>query len=317
MVVRRSSRAASVRARREVREVGADVTAAAGVPRIVWQLGAAGLEEDAAPALAPTASPARARASPCSRASAERGGRLGDDRRAPCARAGGRRTPRTARGRRPARSASSRTRFVRPGDQVDLAVQLRASRSCGSRRRSCRRRRRGTPDGDVDLVRGDGRRARVAHLPPPLVADHARPSARVEPRARRRRRAHDERCRTRRRAREQDDRHDDPEDHDERGPGAARRRRTAAPRGCAGPSRAGAARRRRRSRSPHPAITHHQRCAIACSERLFGSSSVLVSAAPCCHECDGERRCDERAGSPEDAGRVRARAIPEAVCDKP
>ena len=30
---------------------------------------------------------------------------------------------------------------------------------------------------DVDLVRGHRRRARVAHLPPPLVADHARRSA--------------------------------------------------------------------------------------------------------------------------------------------
>ena len=45
--------------------------------------------------------------------------------------------------------------------------------------------------------------------------------------------------------------------------------------------------------------------------------SVLVPAAPCQYQCDGERQCDERGGSPGDAGPVRARAIPEAVCDKP
>jgi germination protein M len=39
---------------------------------------------------------------------------------------------------------------------------------------------------------------------------------------------------------------------------------------------------------------------------------VLVATAPCYHECEDEREHDEREGAPEEAGRVRARAIPEA-----
>ena len=57
-----------------------------------------------------------------------------------------------------------------PGDHVDLAVQLRDPERMdhvtgpGDEVHALARR-------DVDLVRGDGRRARVAHLPEPLVAD--------------------------------------------------------------------------------------------------------------------------------------------------
>ena len=121
-------------------------------------------------------SPRGAGRPPRSRASAGTAPAARRRRRGPCARAAARRTRRTGRGSGRPRRRRARSRSSGPG----------SCRSSGSARGTQKlwitsavrtSTRTGVRDRDVDLVRGDGARARVADLPPPLVADHARRSA--------------------------------------------------------------------------------------------------------------------------------------------
>ena len=163
---RRARRASSRLA--EVRQVGPDVAARGrAADRVAARAGA--VREDL------RARPRRgARRAGCdSRASQRRnaGRRVGEDVQRPCARAAGRRTRRTGRGSARRRRRTSSIAFVWPG----IVSIFRFS--CGTQKlwmtsavRTSTPHRR--PHRDVDLVRGHRRRARVAHLPPPLVADH-------------------------------------------------------------------------------------------------------------------------------------------------
>ena len=95
-------------------------------------------------------------------------------REAPCARAGGRRTRRTGRGRRPGRSACSQSVVVVARDQVLLAVQVRHPEAVDHVVASAASSMHRPADRDVDLVGGGDaaarRRVLVLDLPPPLVA---------------------------------------------------------------------------------------------------------------------------------------------------
>ena len=106
------------------------------------------------------------------------GGQPGRERRprlrrrpgSPCSRAAGRRTRRTARGRRPGWSASSTIRLCCPGIMSILRLSWGTQKEwMTSAVRATRLTR--VADGDVDLVRRHRRRARIADLPEPLVAD--------------------------------------------------------------------------------------------------------------------------------------------------
>ncbi len=152
----------------------------AAVPRIVWQPAHACARKTARPARSSAVAGRARRRRHVREPGAERAGGSRDRPPPPCARAGARRTRSTGRGRRPGRSASSRIRFVRPGIRsifrFSSGIQKLWITSAVVPTTSTRVR-----DRDVDLVRRDGARARVAHLPPPLVADHVGSSSRVEP----------------------------------------------------------------------------------------------------------------------------------------
>ena len=161
-----------------------------GVPRIVWQPAQACARKTAARAAARAVRRRAAASAPASRAT--RGTRPAARRRprAPCARAAARRTRSTGRGSGPAGRRRAAPGCAAPGSGRSSG-SAPAPRSCGSRRRSCRRRSTRVPTGMWISFAVTAPRARVAHLPEPLVADHL-DRQRGRARARRRGRAHHE-----------------------------------------------------------------------------------------------------------------------------
>ena len=130
------------------------------VPRIAVAHHAGAREEDvAARAVVGVAGGSGAGCAAAAQPGLERRRGLGDDAEAPCARAAGRRTRRTGRGRRPAGRPGARC--VRRGPGSGRACRAgSAPRSCGSRRARCSSMHDRDADRDVDLVRGrDGMRS--------------------------------------------------------------------------------------------------------------------------------------------------------------
>ena len=128
--------AASVRARLDVRQVGADVAVGRACRGSGGSRRRPRARKTARRAARPRSRAARRFA--CREPGAEPRRRLRDDLASPCARAGARRTPSTARGRRRRGRRRAAIRFASPGDQVDLPVQLRhpeAVDHVGGRRR--------------------------------------------------------------------------------------------------------------------------------------------------------------------------------------